>query len=141
MPASSLLCDGGISPLSPRQPIVPRMVSSTGEKGTVMLPQAAALKALLDQPGLQVMPGCGDGMGARLIEEAGFRTAFISGSSISAMRLAMPDMDLVSLAEMADAVETCIAAAPNVLWLADGDTGHGNALAVQKVIRAYARRG
>jgi 2-methylisocitrate lyase-like PEP mutase family enzyme len=34
-----------------------------------------------------------------------------------------------------------IAAAPNVLWLADGDTGHGNALAVQKVIHAYARRG
>ena len=57
------------------------------------------------------------------------------------MRLAMPDMDLVSFGEMADAVETCIAAAPNVLWLADGDTGHGNALAVQKVIRAYARRG
>ena len=28
-----------------------------------------------------------------------------------------------------------------MLWLADGDTGHGNALAVQKVIRAYARRG
>jgi len=106
-----------------------------------MRPSAAAMKALLDQPGLQVMPGCGDGIGARLIEEAGFRTAFISGSSISAMRLAMPDMDLVSFAEMADAVETCIAAAPNVLWLADGDTGHGNALAVQKVIRAYARRG
>src|SRR5258708_13936608 len=105
-----------------------------------MLPQAAALKALLDQPGLQIMPGCGDGMGGRLIEEAGFRPAFISGSSISAMRLAMPDMDLVSLAEMADAVESCIAAAPNVLWLADGDTGHGNALAVQKVVRAYARR-
>jgi 2-methylisocitrate lyase-like PEP mutase family enzyme len=106
-----------------------------------MRPQAAALKALLDENRLQVMPGCGDGMGARLIEEAGFRTGFISGSSISATRLAMPDMDLVSFAEMADAVETCIAAAPNVLWLADGDTGHGNALAVQKVIRAYARRG
>src|ERR1700682_4335843 len=82
-----------------------------------MRPQAAALKALLDEPRLQVMPGCGDGMGARLIEEAGFRTGFISGSSISAMRLAMPDMDLVSFGEMADAVETCIAAAPNVLWL------------------------
>src|SRR5580704_6430412 len=104
-------------------------------------PRAAALKALLDEPRLQVMPGCGDGMGARLIAEAGFRTAFVSGSSISAMRLAMPDMDLVGLAEMEDAVETCIAAAPDVLWLADGDTGHGNALAVQKVIRAYARRG
>ncbi|HEX3862638.1 MAG TPA: isocitrate lyase/PEP mutase family protein [Stellaceae bacterium] len=106
-----------------------------------MRSQAAALKTLLDQPELQIMPGCGDGMGARLIEEAGFKTAFVSGSSISAMRLAMPDMDLVTLAEMADTVEACIAAAPNVLWLADGDTGHGNALAVQKVIRAYARRG
>ena len=106
-----------------------------------MRPQAAAMKALLDQPGLQVMPGCGDGMGARLIEEAGFRTGFVSGSSISAMRLAMPDMDLLTFTEMRDAVETSIAAAPNVLWLADGDTGYGNALAVQRTIRAYARAG
>ncbi len=106
-----------------------------------MRPQAAALKALLDQPELQIMPGCGDGMGARLIEEAGFRTGFASGSSIAAMRLAMPDMDLLTFPEMADAVETVIAAAPDVLWLADGDTGYGNALAVQKTVRAYARRG
>src|ERR1700676_2144127 len=106
-----------------------------------MRPQAAALKALLDEPRLQVMPGCGDGMGARLIEEAGFRTGFISGSSISAMRLAMPDMDLLTFTEMRDAVETIIAAAPNVLWLADGDTGYGNAISVQKTIRAYARAG
>lgn len=106
-----------------------------------MQPHAAALKALLDQPGLQVMPGCGDGLGAHLIQEAGFKTGFVSGSSISAMRLAMPDQDLVTFAEMADTVEMCIAAAPHVLWLADGDTGHGNALAVQKTIRAYARRG
>jgi 2-methylisocitrate lyase-like PEP mutase family enzyme len=106
-----------------------------------MRPQAAAMKGLLDQPRMQVMPGCGDGMGARLIEEAGFRTGFASGSSISAMRLAMPDMDLLTFPEMVDAVEAIIAAAPNVLWMADGDTGYGNALAVQKTIRAYARRG
>lgn len=102
---------------------------------------AAAMQALLELPGLQVMPGCGDAMGARLIEEAGFRTAFVSGSSIAAMRLAMPDMDLLTFPEMADTVEMVIAAAPGVLWLADGDTGYGNALAVQKTVRAYARRG
>src|SRR5258708_12219709 len=106
-----------------------------------MNPQAVTLKELLDKPELQVMPGCGDAMGARLIEEARFRIGFISGSSIAAMRLAMPDMDLLTLPEMADAVETCIAAAPDVPWLADGDTGYGNALAVRKTIRAYARRG
>lgn len=106
-----------------------------------MRPQAIAMKALFDPPGLHVMPGCGDGIGARLIEEAGFRTGFVSGSSISAMRLAMPDMDLLTFPEMADAVETVVAAAPNVVWLADGDTGYGNALSVHKTIRTYARRG
>ena len=37
-----------------------------------MRPQAAAMKALLDEPVLRTMPGCGDGLSARLIEEAGF---------------------------------------------------------------------
>lgn len=106
-----------------------------------MRPQAAAMKALLSEPVLQIMPGCGDGMGARLIEEAGFKVAFASGSSISATRLAMPDMDLLTFPEMRDAIETIIAAAPNVLWLADGDTGYGNAINVQKTIRAYAKAG
>src|SRR5256885_16203421 len=103
-----------------------------------MRPQAAALKELLDKPELQVMPGCGDAMGARLIEEARFRIGFVSGSSIAAMRLAMPDMDLLTFPEMADAVEAVIAAAPGVLWLADGDTGYGKALAVPKTTRPYA---
>jgi 2-methylisocitrate lyase-like PEP mutase family enzyme len=57
------------------------------------------------------------------------------------MRLAMPDMDLLTFPEMADAIESIIAAAPGVLWLADGDTGYGNALAVQNTIHAYARSG
>jgi len=106
-----------------------------------MRPQAAAMKALLNEPALQVMPGCGDGMGARLVEEAGFKLGFASGSSISAMRLAMPDMDLLTFPEMRDTVETIVAAAPKVLWLADGDTGYGNAISVQKTIAAYARAG
>jgi hypothetical protein len=48
-----------------------------------MRPQAAAMKALLDKPGLQIMPGCGDVMGARLIKEAGFRTGFAFGQHLS----------------------------------------------------------
>ncbi len=106
-----------------------------------MRPQAAAMKALLDQPPMQIVPGCGDGMGARLVQEAGFRIAFASGSSIHAMRLAMPDMDLLSFPEMRDAVEGMVGTAPGVLWLADGDTGYGNALSVQRTVREYARAG
>ncbi len=106
-----------------------------------MRPQAEAMKALLNQATLQVVPGCGDGLAARLVEEAGFSIGFASGSSISATRLAMPDMDLLSFPEMRDAVEAIIAAAPKVLWLADGDTGYGNAIAVRKTIRGYAQAG
>lgn len=106
-----------------------------------MRPQAAAMKALLDEPKLRIMAGCGDALGARLIQEAGFRIGFVSGSSIAAMRLAMPDMDLLTFPEMRDAVETVITAAPDVLWLADGDTGYGNAISLRKTIRAYARAG
>src|ERR1700722_16400528 len=106
-----------------------------------MRPQDTEMKALLEQPGLQIIPRGGEGVGARLIEEAGFATGFVSGSSICAMRLAMPDMDLLTFPEMADAIESIIAAAPGVLWLADGDTGYSNALAVQKTIRAYASPG
>src|SRR5260370_14376039 len=106
-----------------------------------MRPQAAAMRELLSQSTMQVMPGCGDGMGARLVEEAGFKVGFASGSSISAMRLAMPDMDLLSFPEMRDAIEVVTTAAPNVLWLADGDAGYGNAISVQRTVRAYARAG
>jgi 2-methylisocitrate lyase-like PEP mutase family enzyme len=106
-----------------------------------MRPQAAAMKALLNESGLQVVPGCGDSLGARLVEEAGFKIGFASGSSIAATRLAMPDMDLLTFPEMRDAVEAMITAAPKVLWLADGDTGYGNSIAVRKTIRSYAQAG
>ncbi|HVY18650.1 MAG TPA: isocitrate lyase/PEP mutase family protein [Bauldia sp.] len=106
-----------------------------------MRPQAAAMKVLLSKPALQVMPGCYDAVGAHLIAEAGFPVGFASGSSITAARLAMPDMGMLSIVEMRDAVAEITAAAPSVLWLADGDTGYGNEIAVQRTVREYARAG
>ena len=106
-----------------------------------MRPQAAAMKALLSEPALQVMPGCYDAVGAHLISEAGFKVGFASGSSITAARLAMPDMSMLSIPEMRDALTGIVTAAPSVLWLGDGDTGYGNELAVQRTVREYARAG
>ncbi len=106
-----------------------------------MRPQALAMQALLAQPEMQLMPGVGDGMGARLVAEAGFKVGFASGSSISAMKLAMPDMDLLPFNEVRDAVANVVNAAPSVLWLGDGDTGYGNEFAVQRTVREYARMG
>ena len=107
-----------------------------------MQPQAAAMQALLKEPTLQVMPGCGDAIGARLIQEAGFKTASPPVPSISAMRLAMPDMDLLTFPEMArhggqassPPRRTCCG------WpMATPVTATRSG--VQKTIRGYARAG
>jgi 2-methylisocitrate lyase-like PEP mutase family enzyme len=99
------------------------------------------LRKLLVEPGLIVMPAVWDGLTAKLTAEAGFKTAFLSGSCVAASRLGGPDLDLVSFGEMFDSFNMVHAAAPDMLVLADGDHGHGNAMNVQRTVRAYGRAG
>jgi 2-methylisocitrate lyase-like PEP mutase family enzyme len=99
------------------------------------------LRALLAQPGFIVMPAIWDGLSARLAAAAGFTAAFLSGSCVAASRLGGPDLDLVSFAEMRDSCEMVRGAAPDLLLLADGDHGFGNAMNVQRTVRAFGRAG
>src|SRR5258706_6265080 len=102
---------------------------------------ATEMKAIVEAPGASVMPGAFEAMGARLIAEAGYRVGFVSGSSVAGMRLAQPDVDVLTLQDMAAAVDTCSSAAPEVLWMADGDTGYGNEINVRRTIIACAKAG
>ena len=99
------------------------------------------MRALLREPGLVVMPAVWDGLSARLAAEAGFKTAFLSGSCVAASRLGGPDLDLVSFGEMIDSFTMVHNAAPDTLVLADGDHGYGNAMNVQRTVAAYGRAG
>lgn len=99
------------------------------------------MRALLAEPGFVVMPAVWDGMSARLTAGAGFGTAFLSGSCVAASRLGGPDLDLVSFGEMFDSFTMARRAAPELLILADGDHGYGNAMNVQRTVRAYGRAG
>jgi 2-methylisocitrate lyase-like PEP mutase family enzyme len=99
------------------------------------------LRALLSEPGLLVMPAVWDGLTAKLSAAAGFKTAFLSGSCVAASRLGGPDLDLLSFAEMFDSFNMVRGAAPDTLVLADGDHGYGNAMNVQRTVRAYGRAG
>ncbi len=98
-------------------------------------------RALLAKPGFVVMPAVWDGLSAKLSAQAGFETSFLSGSCVAASRLGGPDLDLVSFAEMFDSFNMIRGAAPDTLVLADGDHGHGNAMNVQRTVRAYGRGG
>jgi 2-methylisocitrate lyase-like PEP mutase family enzyme len=102
---------------------------------------AQRLRALLAAPGLQIMPGCFDALSAKLIADAGYRLAFMSGFAVSAVRLGLPDTGLISFAEMLDSLRSCCGAVPGFPVIGDGDTGYGNALNVQRTVIEYARAG
>src|SRR4051794_40164878 len=99
------------------------------------------LRALLAEPGFVVMPAVWDGLSAKLAAGAGFKTAFPSGSCVAASRWGGPDLDLLSFAEMLDSFNMVRGAAPETWVLADGDHGYGNAMNVQRTVRAYGRAG
>jgi len=98
------------------------------------------LKALIDAPQILVLPGVFDGFSARLVKRAGYTAAFISGSGVSESRLGQPDVGLMGLDENVAAARA-IAACTDLLLLADGDTGYGNALNVFHTVRAFERAG
>lgn len=106
------------------------------------IPTAAAkLRARLAQPDFIMMPACHDALSARLIEEAGYPVGFMSGFTVAAARLALPDTGLASFAEVLDSVRAICTAAPNLLLIADGDTGYGNAINAKRTVREFARAG
>ena len=47
-------------------------------------------------------PCCHDGLSAKLIEQAGFQMAFMSGFGVSASRVGAPDTNLLSYQEVLD---------------------------------------
>ncbi len=101
---------------------------------------AARLRAALDGPDILVVPGCHDALGARLIAQAGFRAAFLSGYAVSAARLGLPDAGLVSYRELLDAGrEVCAATAIPVIG--DADTGFGSPVNVRRTVAGYHQAG
>ncbi len=86
------------------------------------------------------MPCCWDAWSARLIERAGFPLTFMSGFAVAATRLAVPDTQLISYAEMLDTGRN-LCDAVSIPVIGDADTGYGNAINAQRTLRGYAQAG
>ncbi len=102
---------------------------------------AQRLRDLFARKEFLPMPGCFDGLSAKLVAAAGFPVGFMSGFAVSGARLGMPDTGLISVSEMLDTLRNCVAAAGDMPIIGDGDTGYGNALNVQRTVVEYARAG
>jgi 2-methylisocitrate lyase-like PEP mutase family enzyme len=105
-----------------------------------MSSSAQRLRALLEKPGLRIMPCCFDALSARLIERAGFELTFMSGFGVAAARLGLPDTGLISYGEMVDQGRN-ICAAVSIPVIGDADTGYGNALNVKRTVAGYRSAG
>jgi 2-methylisocitrate lyase-like PEP mutase family enzyme len=97
------------------------------------------LKQLLKGEKLLVAPGCFDGLSARLVEEAGFEAAYLSGGAV-ARSMGIPDIGLVTMSEVIERAAQVVSAL-KIPVIADADTGYGNALNLVRTVREYERTG
>jgi len=98
------------------------------------------LRELLAQPGIIRSLGAHDVLTALIVEQAGFETVFIGGFGTSASMLGLPDLNFLTLTEMADAVRRMVARV-SIPVIADGDTGHGDLHNVQRTVAIFESAG
>src|SRR5262249_48735651 len=97
-------------------------------------------RRLLGGSGVIRSLGAHDVFTARLIEAAGLEAVFLGGFGTSASLLGLPDVGLLTLTEMADAVRR-MAQRVAIPVVADGDTGHGDLHNVVRTVREFERAG
>src|SRR5271154_5760256 len=100
----------------------------------------ARLRTLLAENRAIPVVGAYDALTARLIERAGFEAVYVGGYALSATQLGLPDVGLLTMTEMLDSVRR-ICGAIDVPVIADGDTGYGNHVNTDRLIRELERAG
>ena len=98
------------------------------------------LRSLLRRPGAVRSLGAHDVFSAIVAQQCGFETIFLGGFGTSASLLGMPDLNLLTLDEMAGAVRR-MASRLEVPLVADGDTGHGGVHNVSRTVQEFERAG
>jgi methylisocitrate lyase len=81
---------------------------------------------------LQV-PGAPSALAARLIEQAGFGATYLSGATLSANTLGMPDVGLLTLPELVQHV-TYLTRNVTIPVIVDADTGFGEVINVLRTV-------
>lgn len=97
-------------------------------------------RELLSQPGIIRSLGAHDVFTALIAQQAGFETVFIGGFGTSASMLGLPDLNFLTMTEMAEAVRR-MAARVSIPVIADGDTGHGDLHNVQRTVETFEAAG
>ncbi len=104
-----------------------------------MTANATSFRALLDGSTVGCM-GVYDAMTALLAQEAGAKALYISGFAAAAVSAGVPDVGLISQAEMAEHIRR-ICRATRLPVIADADTGYGGVLNAQRTVQLWEEAG
>ena len=98
--------------------------------------QAQKLRELLTSKSIATAVGVYDGFTAKIVEQAGFDAALISGAAVATSLQGLPDNGMITLTEMADAAKR-ISSCVSIPVIADADNGYGNALNVRRTVQEF----
>lgn len=98
------------------------------------------LRQLFQGPGIVMAPGAFNPLSALLVEQAGFPAIYITGAGLASNLLGVPDIGLVSMAEVLEAARR-IVQVTGVPAICDVDTGFGNAVNVIRTVREFEAAG
>lgn len=97
------------------------------------------LRSLLREGAIILAPGVFDGLGARMVEQAGFPVVYATGGGI-ARSMGFPDLGLISFTEVLQRVKEIVRAS-SLPVIADADTGYGSALNVIRTVKEFEDAG
>jgi 2,3-dimethylmalate lyase len=102
--------------------------------------KTSLFKQYLQAKEILMIPVAHDPLCANIIQRAGFKVVGCGGYANSAALLGAPDIELLTLTEMTDAVWR-FADAVDLPVFADGDNGHGNSTNVQRTVKQFEKAG
>lgn len=98
------------------------------------------LKELIARDGIVVMPGVYDAASAKMVEQAGFSAAYVTGSGLHASLMGCPDMDILTMNEIVDQTKR-ICQAVNIPIFADAEEGFGGIPNVMRTVQLLEEAG
>src|SRR5690625_969334 len=95
---------------------------------------------MLEESSTILAPGCYDCYSAKILENIGFKSLYLTGYGAEATKLGMPDLGLMTLVEMAELAENIVNSV-QVPLISDIDIGYGGILNIGRTINKFEMAG
>ncbi len=98
------------------------------------------IKDFIKRGELLVSPGAFNSISAKIVEQSGFDSVYMTGYGAAANLLGSPDIGLLSASEMIKHL-SYMSESVDIPIIADADTGYGNVLNMYRTVKEYEKAG